>query len=166
MSWVHVEVQNNMQQTIYDNKINKIIRYVFRSQSNIYDGVFFAKTVNGFCKKAPSLSFIIMQHLDGSIWFTIHYCLNRFLYMYKIFQLTEQNMYVQVTYRNPMFCTCALHKRHGQIFGAHSRIFFLNNVGNTIFFLIPYLIFEILDWVLNTPLSILRCQESGAFCLF
>ena len=46
--------------------------------------------------------------------------------MYKIFQLTEQNMYVQVTY--------VLHKRHGQFFGAHSQVFFLNSVGDTIFF--------------------------------
>ena len=37
-SWSHVEVQNNMQRTIYDNKVNKSIRYVFRTQSNIYDG--------------------------------------------------------------------------------------------------------------------------------
>ena len=28
------------------------------------------------------------------IGFIIYYCLNRFLYIYKIFQLTEQNMYV------------------------------------------------------------------------
>ena len=54
--------------------------------------------------------------------------------MFKIFQLTEQNMYVQVTYRKPMFCTYVLHKRHGQLFGAHSWIFFLNSVGDTILF--------------------------------
>ena len=77
---------------------------------------------------------IISLFLLWSIWSTIHYCLNRFLYMYKIFQLTEQNMYVQVTYRNPMFCTYVLHKRHGQFFRAHSRIFFLNSVGDTVFF--------------------------------
>ena len=77
---------------------------------------------------------IINLFLLGSIWFTIYYCLNRFLYMYKIFQLTEQNMYVQLTYRNPMFCLYVLHKRHEQFFGAHSRIFFLNNVEDTIFF--------------------------------
>ena len=77
---------------------------------------------------------IIILFLLWSIWFTIYYCLNRFLYMYKIFQLTEQNMYVQVTYRNPMFCTYVLHKRHGQCIGPHSPIFFLNSVGDTIFF--------------------------------
>ena len=77
---------------------------------------------------------IINLFLLGSIWFTIYHCLNRFLYMYKIFQLTEQNLYVQVTYRNPMFCTYVLHKRHGQFLGAHSRVFFLNNVGDTFFF--------------------------------
>ena len=54
--------------------------------------------------------------------------------MYEIFQLTEQNMYVQVTYRNPMFCTYVLHKRHEQFFGANSRIFLLNNVGDKLFF--------------------------------
>ena len=68
-----------------------------------------------------------------SIWFTIYYYLNRFLLMFKIFQLTE-NMYVQVTCTNPVFCTYVLHKRHGQFFGAHSRIFFLNSVENTILF--------------------------------
>ena len=51
--------------------------------------------------------------------------------MFKIFQLTEQNMYVQVTYRYPMFCTCVLHKRRGQFVGAHSGIFVLNSVGDT-----------------------------------
>ena len=66
---------------------------------------------------------IINLFLLGSIWFTIYYySLNRFLYIYKIFQLTEQNLYVQVTYRNLMF------------FWAHSRASFLNNVGDTIFF--------------------------------
>ena len=79
---------------------------------------------------------IISLFLFGSIWFTSYYCLNRFLYMYKISQLTEQNMYVQVTYRNPMFCTYILYKRHGQFFGSRSRIFFLNSVRDTIF-LIP-----------------------------
>ena len=33
-----------------------------------------------------------------------------------------------------MFCTHNLHKPHGQFFGAHSRIFFLNSVGDTILF--------------------------------
>ena len=73
---------------------------------------------------------IISLFLFGSIWFTSYYCLNRFLYMYKISQLTEQNMYVQVTYRNPMFGTYVLHKRHRQFFGIHSRILFLNSVGD------------------------------------
>ena len=77
---------------------------------------------------------IISLFLFESIWFTTYYYLNIFLYMFKIFQLTEQYMYVQVTYRNPMFCTYVLHKRHGQFFGAHSRIFFLNSVGDTILF--------------------------------
>ena len=77
---------------------------------------------------------IISLFLFGSIWFTSYYCLNRFLYMYKISQLTEQNMYVQVTYRNPMFGTYVLHKRHRQFFGIHSRTLFLNSVGDTIFF--------------------------------
>ena len=77
---------------------------------------------------------IISLFLLWSIWFIIYYCLNRFLYIYKIFQLTEQNMYLQVTYRNLMFCTYVLHKRHGQFFGVHSQIFFLNSVGDTIFF--------------------------------
>ena len=79
---------------------------------------------------------IIILFLLESTWFTIYYYLNRFLYMFKIFQLTEQNMYVPVTYRNPMFCIYVLHKRRGQFFGAHSRIFFffLNSVGDTIFF--------------------------------
>ena len=79
---------------------------------------------------------IINLFLLRSIWFTIYDYFNRFLYMYKVFQLREQNLYVQVTYRNPMFCTYSLHKRHGQFLGAHSPIFFLNNVGDTIF-LIP-----------------------------
>ena len=43
-------------------------------------------------------------------------------------------MYVQVTYRNPMFGTYVLHKRHRQFFGIHSRTLFLNSVGDTIFF--------------------------------
>ena len=54
--------------------------------------------------------------------------------MYKIFQLKEKNIYVQVTYRNPIFWTYVLHKRHEQFFWAHLRIFFLNSVGDTIFF--------------------------------
>ena len=75
---------------------------------------------------------IISIFLWESIWFTIYYCLIRFLYMFKIFQLTEQHIYVKATYTNPMFCTYVLHKRHGQFFGAQSRIFFLNSVGDTI----------------------------------
>ena len=42
-------------------------------------------------------------------------------------------MYAQVTYGNSMFCTYILCKRHGQFLGAHSRISFSNNVGDTIF---------------------------------
>ena len=38
----------------YDNKINKSVRYVFGTQLNIYRGVFLAKIVNVFCKKATS----------------------------------------------------------------------------------------------------------------
>ena len=53
--------------------------------------------------------------------------------MYKISHVTEQNIYVQVTYRNPMFCPYVLNKGHGQFFGAHSQ-FFLNKVGDTISF--------------------------------
>ena len=48
--------------------------------------------------------------------------------------LHKQKMYVQVTYRNQIFCSYNLDKRHGQFFWAHSQIFFLNNVGDTIFF--------------------------------
>ena len=77
---------------------------------------------------------IISPFVLESIWFTIYYYFNRFLHMHKIFQLTEQNIYVLVTYRNPMFCAYILYKRHGQFSGAHSRIFFLNSVGETIFF--------------------------------
>ena len=51
----------------------------------------------------------------------------------KILQLTEQNMYLQVTYRNPVFCTYVLHKQHGQFFGVHPQIFFLNSVGDNFF---------------------------------
>ena len=69
-----------------------------------------------------------------SIWFTIYYYLSRFLNMFKIFQLAEQNMYVQVTYTIPMFCTYVLDKRHGQFFGNHSRILFLKSAGDTILF--------------------------------
>ena len=76
---------------------------------------------------------MICLFLVKSTWFAIYYYLNRFLYMYKIFQLAEQNMYVQVTYRNPMFCAHLLHKQHGQFFGAHSQIFFFNSVGHTFF---------------------------------
>ena len=32
-----------------------------------------------------------------SIWFTIYYYLNKFLYIFKIFQLTEKYMYVEIT---------------------------------------------------------------------
>ena len=77
---------------------------------------------------------IISLFLLESIWFTTYYYLRRFLYMFKIFQLIEQNMYVQVTYRSQMFSTYSLHNRHGQFFRAHSRIFLLNSVGDTIFF--------------------------------
>ena len=65
---------------------------------------------------------IISLFLLESIWFTIYYYLSIFLYMFKIFELTEQYMYVQVTYRNQMFCTYLLHKRHEQFFGAQSQI--------------------------------------------
>ena len=65
---------------------------------------------------------------------TIYYYLNKFLYIFKIFQLIEQNMYVEETFRNPMFCTFVLHIRHVQFFATHSRIFFSNRVGDTIFF--------------------------------
>ena len=77
---------------------------------------------------------IISIFLLESVWFTIYYNLNRFLHMFEIFELTEQNTYVQVTYTNPMFSIYVLHKRHGQFFGAHSRIVFLKSVGDTIFF--------------------------------
>ena len=77
---------------------------------------------------------IISIFLFESIQFTIYYYLNRFLHMFKIFQLTEQNMYVQVTYTNPAFSTYVLHKRHGHFFGSHSRIFFVNSEGDTILF--------------------------------
>ena len=43
-------------------------------------------------------------------------------------------MYVQVTCRNPMFCTYVLRKRHGQFLGPiHKFFFFLNNVGDMSF---------------------------------
>ena len=74
---------------------------------------------------------IISLFLFESTWFTLYYYLNIFLYMLKIFQLTEQYVYVQLTYRNPVFCTYVLHKRHEQFFGTDSRIFFLNNVVDT-----------------------------------
>ena len=45
----------------------------------------------------------ICLFLLENIWFTIYYYLNVFLYMFKIFQLTEQNTYVQASYGNPMF---------------------------------------------------------------
>ena len=67
-----------------------------------------------------------------SIWFTIYYYLLKSLHMFKIFQLTEQNIYVEITYANPMPCTYVLHKRHEQFFWAHSRIFLLNSVEDTI----------------------------------
>ena len=43
---------------------------------------------------------IISLFLFKSIWFTIYYYLNIFLHMFKIFPLTEQYVYVQLTYRN------------------------------------------------------------------
>ena len=49
---------------------------------------------------------IISLFMIESIWFTIYYYLSRT-------ELKEQNMYVQVTYRNPMFCAHVLHKWHG-----------------------------------------------------
>ena len=54
-----------------------------------------------------------------------------FPYLYKIFQFTEQNVYVQVTYRNPVLCTYILHKRHGEFFGARSRILFLTSAEDS-----------------------------------
>ena len=54
--------------------------------------------------------------------------------MYKVLHATEQNIDAQVAYRNQMMCTYVLHKQHVNFFGAHSRIFFLNNVEDTIFF--------------------------------
>ena len=36
----HLEVESNMQQTIYDIKMNKSVGYVFRTQSNIYYKLF------------------------------------------------------------------------------------------------------------------------------
>ena len=68
--------------------------------------------------------------------YMVYYLLlpQQIIFIYKIFQLAEQNMYLQLTYKYPMLCTYVLHKRHGQFFGANSRIFFFNSVGNTIFF--------------------------------
>ena len=51
----HVEVQNNKQQTIYNNKINKSLKNIFRTQSNIYDEVFYAKIVSGFLQKSSMI---------------------------------------------------------------------------------------------------------------
>ena len=50
----------------------------------------------------------------------------------KYFKLQNKICTYRLTYRNSMFCTYVLHKHHGQFFGAHSRIFFLNSVGDTI----------------------------------
>ena len=72
---------------------------------------------------------IISLFLLESICFTIYYYLNRVLYMFKIFQLTEQNMQAQIPKRNPMFCTYVFDKRHGQFSGVRSRVFFLNSVN-------------------------------------
>ena len=96
--------------------------------------VFLNRSLYIFLNRSISIDaiLIISLFLLGSIWFTIYYCLDRFLYMYKMFQLTEQNMFVQVTYKNPMFCKYVLHKQHGQFFTAHSRISLLNTVGDTI----------------------------------
>ena len=54
--------------------------------------------------------------------------------MYNLSHVTEQKMYVQVTDRNPMFCMYVIHKQHGKLFRADSRIFFSNSVGDTVFF--------------------------------
>ena len=49
----HVEVQNDMQQTIYEIKLTKASdTYLEPSQTSMMD--FFAKTLNGLCKKALS----------------------------------------------------------------------------------------------------------------
>ena len=82
---------------------------------------------------------IISLFLLGNIWFTIYYCLNKFLMFKNMFKnistyRTGQNMYVQATDRNSMLCTYVLHKQHGQFFRAHSRNFFLNSIGDTIVF--------------------------------
>ena len=67
-----------------------------------------------------------------SVWFCIYHCFNRFLYVYHATCYRTKTC-VQISYRNPMFCTYISYKRRGQFFGSHSRIFFLNNVGDTIF---------------------------------
>ena len=56
----------------------------------------------------------------------------QFFYKYKTCHVTEQNMYVRIAYRKPIFCIYVLHKRHGQFFGSYSQIIFLSNVGGTI----------------------------------
>ena len=56
----------------------------------------------------------------------------QFFYNYKTRHVAEQNMYVRIAYRKPIFCIYVLHKRHGQFFGSHSQIIFLSNVGGTI----------------------------------
>ena len=68
-----------------------------------------------------------------SICFTIYYYLNRFLHMFKIF-FNLQNIISTYNLHKSMFSIYVLHKRHGQFFGAHSRIVFLKSVGDTIFF--------------------------------
>ena len=89
--------------------------------------------------------------------------------MFEIFQLTEQNMYVQVTYTNPVFCTNVLHKRHGQFFGAHSRIFVLNSVGDTILFnsvgKMPHIFGPELD-IVSEPYMALLILLPGSVVLF
>ena len=80
-----------------------------------------------------------------SIWFTTYYCVNIFRFMFKISQLTQQYIYVQFTYRNPLFCTYVSHKRHGQFFEAHSRISSLNGVGETVNFNSVGKIYHIFD---------------------
>ena len=52
----------------------------------------------------------------------------------KYLDFQNQYMYIQLSYRNPTFCTYVLHKQHGQFFWVHSQIFFLNSIGDTILF--------------------------------
>ena len=54
--------------------------------------------------------------------------------MFKIFQLTEQNMYVQATYRNPMFVHTFYINDMDNSLGPIHDFFFLNSVGDTILF--------------------------------